>query len=83
MENKIEPSEELKRMGTQTKACCPALRRMKIRWFTGENWIKYMPSIEGKDDKIYRVNYCPSCGAYIRNIALQQVMVQHGNGDGC
>lgn len=47
--------------------CCGVLEKMSIGWMCFEDGTKamaYIPEIEG--DTKFRVNYCPSCGANIR-----------------
>lgn len=53
--------------------CCGVLETLNIRWMlleeTGE---KCMPFIYSRDgDIMYRVNHCPSCGTYVRDIVIK------------
>jgi hypothetical protein len=50
--------------------CCGVLENMKIEWMVTEDGIKCMPFIYGKDQQMYRVNKCPSCGADVRNATI-------------
>ena len=56
---------------TKKIVCCGFLERMDIGWMELENGDKCMPFIKGKDEaNMYRVNNCPSCGKYIRDIII-------------
>ena len=69
-------SKEIK--NTETKQCiipsvicCGVLERMDLGWMRLEDGTKCMPYILGnKDDNKYRVNNCPSCGKYVRDIMV-------------
>jgi hypothetical protein len=51
--------------------CCGVLEKMQIRWMKLEDGTKCMPYIEGNSDtNFYRVNNCPSCGKYVRDVML-------------
>jgi len=51
--------------------CCGILERMGIKWVTLDGISKCMPYIEGSSDGVmYRVNNCPSCGAYVRDVII-------------
>lgn len=58
-----------------TKPCCPAMADLipTFGWFRLNNItdedVLLMPYIESKGIK-YRINHCPSCGKYIRNIKI-------------
>ena len=58
----------------RTDICCePFLNMMdEFQWFITEDG-KYllMPCINTGSSN-YRVNYCPSCGAHVRNIKLTE-----------
>jgi hypothetical protein len=47
---------------------------MNLGWmkFTDGEPIRIMPNIPDRENNqtMYRVNYCPSCGTYIRDIEL-------------
>jgi hypothetical protein len=44
---------------------------MDLGWMRLEDGTKCMPYILGnKDDNKYRVNNCPSCGKYVRDIMV-------------
>jgi hypothetical protein len=51
--------------------CCDNLLKMNIAWYMLEDGTKVMPFISGENSVSYRVNYCPSCGTYIRNIKIK------------
>ena len=69
-------------MGKETKTtqlpkddviCCGVLERMELGWMKLEDGSKCMPYIEGNNDnKKYRVNNCPSCGAYVRDCIVKE-----------
>ena len=52
--------------------CCGVLERMQFGWFKLEDGSRCMPYILGHSDKImYRVNNCPSCGKYVRDVIIE------------
>ena len=52
--------------------CCGVLEKMDIKWMQLADGEKCMPYIEGRsNDNMYRVNNCPSCGKYVRNVILK------------
>lgn len=51
--------------------CCGVLERMLIAWMVLEDGTKVMPFIFGDDGNKYRVNHCPSCGAYVRDVMVE------------
>lgn len=70
-EQKVEPTSE---NGNSTKPpviCCGVLEKMLIAWMVMEDGTKVMPFISGDDGSKYRVNHCPSCGAYVRDVQLK------------
>jgi hypothetical protein len=51
--------------------CCGNLEKMNINWMVLEDGTKIMPFITDKiDDTNWRVNNCPSCGAYVRDCTI-------------
>ena len=51
--------------------CCGVLERMNLGWMKLEDGTKCMPFIYSKeDDNRYRVNNCPSCGKYVRDVLI-------------
>jgi len=64
IENKDNPS-----------VCCGILEKMDIRWMHNGNGVKLMPYIEnGEFEPVnaqYRVNFCPSCGADVRECKIK------------
>ena len=59
-------------MKKENTLCCDVLDKMDLKWMYLANGVKLMPYIENKSGTIkYRVNHCPSCGAYIRDIELK------------
>lgn len=59
-------------MSKQTDAiCCGVLEAMDLNWMRLEDGIRCMPYIKGRsDENMYRVNYCPSCGKYVRDAMI-------------
>jgi hypothetical protein len=52
--------------------CCGALERMELGWMEFEDGTKCMPYIKGhSDENMYRVNNCPSCGKYVRDVMVE------------
>jgi len=52
--------------------CCGILEKMNINWMVLEDGTKIMPFITDKiDDRNWRVNNCPSCGAYVRDCTIK------------
>lgn len=57
---------------TPDPICCGVLEKMDLNWMTLEDGSKCMPFIYGKnDDNMYRVNNCPSCGKYVREVIIK------------
>jgi len=53
--------------------CCEVLEKMKLGWMTLEDGTRCMPYIRGHaDTTMYRINNCPSCGKYIRDIMIKK-----------
>lgn len=56
----------------EEKVCCGVLERMDIKWMLLADGSKCMPYIKGVlDENMYRVNNCPSCGKYVRNVIIK------------
>lgn len=54
------------------QVCCGVLERMNLGWMRLEDGSKCMPYIKGhSDENMYRVNNCPSCGKYVRDIMIK------------
>ena len=52
--------------------CCGVLEKMNLGWMKIEDGTKCMPYIKGHSDEVmYRVNNCPSCGKYVRDVMIQ------------
>jgi hypothetical protein len=52
--------------------CCGNLEKMNINWMVLEDGTKIMPFIQDKKDNTnWRVNNCPSCGAYVRDCIIK------------
>lgn len=52
--------------------CCGNLEKININWMVLEDGTKIMPFLEDKNDNTkWRVNHCPSCGAYVRDCTIQ------------
>lgn len=62
--------KETKKVNTGGKICCGILEKMIIPGMEMEDGTKAILFIPGDDGNNYRVNYCPSCGAYIRDMQV-------------
>lgn len=52
--------------------CCGVLERMQLGWMKLEDGTRCMPYIKGhSDENMYRVNNCPSCGKYVRDVMVE------------
>ena len=52
--------------------CCGVLEKLQLGWMKLEDGSKCMPYIKGNsDENMYRVNNCPSCGKYVRDIIIK------------
>ena len=52
--------------------CCGVLERIEFGWMKLEDGTKCMPYIKGhSDENMYRVNNCPSCGKYVRDVIVE------------
>ena len=52
-------------------ACCGVLEKMNLGWMKLEDGTRCMPYIRGRSGEVmYRVNYCPSCGKYVRDVRI-------------
>ena len=49
--------------------CCGVLEKMNLGWMKLEDGTKCMPYIKGNSG-MYRVNNCPSCGKYVRDVMI-------------
>jgi hypothetical protein len=68
----MDKETQIPTLGKTAVICCGVLERMKLGWMKLEDGSKCMPYIEGNNDNNkYRVNICPSCGKYVRNIILE------------
>jgi hypothetical protein len=51
--------------------CCGVLEKINLSWMKLEDGTKCMPYIKGcLDENMYRVNNCPSCGKYVRDVMI-------------
>ena len=51
--------------------CCGVLEKMNLGWMKLEDGTRCMPYIKGHSDEVmYRVNNCPSCGKYVRDVMI-------------
>ena|SRR3990167_6028757 len=55
----------------QPVICCGILEKMTIAWMRFSDGTKVAPFIAGEDGEKYRVNHCPSCGAYVRDAKIE------------
>lgn len=62
--------ELLKLLNIGDVICCGNLEKMSINWMKLEDGRKCMPHITGYNGTNYRVNNCPSCGKYIRDVIM-------------
>ena len=52
--------------------CCGVLEKMRLGWMKLEDGTRCMPYIKGhSDENMYRVNNCPSCGKYVRDVMVE------------
>ena len=52
--------------------CCGVLERLDIFWMKLDDGAKCMPYINGShDNNRYRINNCPSCGKYVRDVIVE------------
>lgn len=69
---KITMEQNTKETSSTDTICCDVLERMELGWMTLEDGSKCMPYIKGhSDENMYRVNNCPSCGKYVRDIIVE------------
>lgn len=63
------PKQALRKTGV---ICCGVLGRMQLGWMKLEDGTRCMPYIKGhSDENMYRVNNCPSCGKYVRDVMVE------------
>ena len=63
---------DYKAMNAEPVICCGVLERMQIGWMRLDDGSKCMPYILGhSDSNRYRVNNCPSCGKYVRDVIVK------------
>ena len=63
---------DTERIKANEVVCCGVLEKMDIKWMQLADGDKCMPYIEGRsNDNMYRVNNCPSCGKYVRDVILK------------
>lgn len=52
--------------------CCGVLEKMQLGWMKLEDGTLCLPYIKGHSDgNMYRVNNCPSCGKYVRDVMVK------------
>jgi len=51
--------------------CCDALPKLNVKWETTEYGTRLMPRIQAGTE-FYRVNHCPVCGEYIRDVMIYE-----------
>lgn len=74
MENKNETSNQDNNSALHKTnvICCGVLERMELGWMELEDGTRGMPYIKGhSDENMYRVNNCPSCGKYVRDVMVE------------
>jgi hypothetical protein len=59
---------------TKTPVCCGIFELMDIKWMVFPDGTKCMPHIGSNyfDKTLYRVNNCPSCGKYVRDVIIEK-----------
>ena len=68
----ISDNSQAKPLDKTTVICCGNLEKMNINWMFLNDGTKIMPFIKDKkDDTNWRVNNCPSCGAYVRDCNIK------------
>lgn len=71
MAQKIDKQLDLNRHNP-TVICCGVLERLEIGWMALEDGTKCMPYLNGlSDENKYRINNCPSCGKYVRDVLIK------------
>ena len=71
MAHKTDETEN-KTLCDSSNICCGVLERLDIEWIRLEDGSKCMPNIKGhSDENRYRINHCPSCGTYIREVIIK------------
>ena len=71
METNINNTTEPQHDAKLPVICCGVLEKMIIAWMVMEDGTRVMPFIAGDDGNQYRVNHCPSCGAYVRDVQVK------------
>ena len=80
METNVNNSTEPQHDAKLLVICCGVLERMNLGWMKLEDGTRCMPYIKGhSDENMYRVNNCPSCGKYVRDVMILSV---ESNGGG-
>ena len=70
-ENKTSDKQENGNDFIADVICCGVLEKMNLGWMKLEDGTKCMPYIKGHSDEVmYRVNNCPSCGKYVRDVMI-------------
>ena len=67
----VEPTSKSGNDAKPFVICCGVLEKMLIAWMVMEDGTKVMPFIPGDDGNKYRVNNCPSCGTYVRDVQVK------------
>lgn len=50
--------------------CCDSFDKFAFGWMKLEDGTNCMPYIYGNDNEMMRINNCPSCGKYVRDIMI-------------
>ena len=57
--------------------CCGVLEKIDLGWMKLEDGTRCMPYIKGhSDENMYRVNNCPSCGKYVRDVMVEPLHIR-------
>jgi hypothetical protein len=64
----INNKKQINQFAIIDNICCGVLEQMNLGWMKLEDGTKCMPFIYGKGTEKLRVNNCPSCGKYVRDV---------------
>ena len=54
--------------------CCGVLEQILIAWMVLPDGKKVAPYIPSEYGELFRVNHCPSCGAYVRDATISPAL---------
>ena len=68
----VKKTADIQNKDNENVICCGVLERMEIGWMKLGDGTRCMPYIKGhSDENRYRVNNCPSCGKYVRDVMVE------------